>query len=71
MIHPRTKHVVNDPKGEDANPAEPQMEFKPRLFKSMKIQKTRLPNFKEMTIITGRKFEKNVSLKYSKYTGIA
>ena len=48
MVHPRTKHAMNDLRGEDANPTEPQMEFKLRLFKIIEIQKT-LSDFKEMT----------------------
>ncbi|GFZ18453.1 hypothetical protein Acr_27g0001920 [Actinidia rufa] len=35
MVHPRTKHAVNNPRGEKANPAEPPMEFKPRLSKML------------------------------------
>ncbi|GFZ05836.1 hypothetical protein Acr_18g0000060 [Actinidia rufa] len=29
MIRPRTKHASNDPRGEDTNPVEPDMEFQP------------------------------------------
>ena len=62
----RTKHASNDPKGEDSNPVEPEMEivFKPHMFKIMEIQKTWLPEFKDRPIITGCEFERNFSFKY-------
>ena len=65
-MHPRTKHVSNDSRGDDTNPVELEMEFKPRLFKNMDIQKTRLPEFKERPIITGQEFKKNFPFKYCK-----
>ena len=65
MIHQRTKHASNDPSGEDTF-AEPKIEFKPRLFKNIEIQKMWLPEFKERPIITRREFEKKFPLKYHK-----
>ena len=59
MIHPRTKHASNDLRGEDINPAKPEMEFKPWLFKSIEIQKMWLSEFKERPIITRRELKKN------------
>ena len=47
MMHLRNKHASNDPRGEDTNPAEPEMEFKPWLFKNIEIQKTWLSNSKK------------------------
>ncbi|GFZ18466.1 hypothetical protein Acr_27g0002050 [Actinidia rufa] len=60
----RTKHTSNDLMGVDPNPAELEMVFKTRLFKTFEFQKTWLPEFKEMLIIMGREFERNFSLKY-------
>ena len=66
MIPPKNKHAVNGPRGQDANTIEPPLVFKPRLFKSEKIQKMWLSNFKERTIITERDFKVNFPLKYYK-----
>ena len=66
MIHHRTKHNVNDPRGQASNPVEPLLVFKPRLFKNEKIQKTWLSDFKERIIIIGRDFKVNFPLKYYK-----
>ena len=52
MICPRTKHASNDPWGEDTNPAQPEMVFNLRMFKTMDIQRTWLPEFKDRPIIT-------------------
>ena len=60
----RTKHASNDPRGDDPNPTEPEMVFKPRLFKTLKIQRTWLPEFKDRPIITGWEFERSFPLKY-------
>ncbi|GFS38866.1 hypothetical protein Acr_00g0059940 [Actinidia rufa] len=57
------KHASNDPKGDDPNPSELPRVFKPRMFKSMDIQRTGLPEFKDRPITTGREFERNFPLK--------
>ncbi|GFZ18470.1 hypothetical protein Acr_27g0002090 [Actinidia rufa] len=60
----RTKHASNDPRGDDPNPAEPEMVFKPRLYKIMDIQRTWLPEFKDRPIITGCEFDRSCPLRY-------
>ena len=60
----RTKHASNDLKGVDPNLIEPAMVFKPRMLKTMEIQKKLLPEFKDRPIITGWEFKRNFSLKY-------
>ena len=63
MIRPRTKHAVNDPKGDGAGLSNPlPLVFKPCLFKNLGIQATWLPDFKERNIITGR----NIDVKFPK-----
>ena len=57
-------HTSNDLRGDDPNPAELEMVFKTRLFKTFEFQKTWLLEFKEMLIIMGREFERNFPLKY-------
>ena len=64
MIRPRTKHASNDPKGQDTNLVEPEKVFKPRMFKTMEIQKMWFPELKDRPIITGREFERSFPLKY-------
>ena len=64
MIHPRTKHASNYPKGESANPSEALLVFKLQLFKNEEIQKTWLSDFREWTIIIERDFNFKFSLKY-------
>ncbi|GFY87606.1 hypothetical protein Acr_05g0012450 [Actinidia rufa] len=60
----RTKHASNDPRGNDPNPAKAEMVFKPWMFKTMEIQRTWLPEFKDRLIIMGQRFEKSFHLKY-------
>ncbi|GFZ21468.1 hypothetical protein Acr_29g0006300 [Actinidia rufa] len=60
----RTEQVSNDQRDDDPNPAKLEMVFKSRMFKTMDIQKTWLPQFKDRPIITGRKFERSFHLKY-------
>ena len=64
MMHSITKHASNDPRGDGPNPVELEMFFKPRMFKSMDIQRTWLPEFKDRPIITGREFERIFPVKY-------
>ena len=59
-----TKHASNDTKGDNPNPAEPEIVFKPRLYKTLEIQKTWLPVFKDRPIIAGWEFEWSFPLKY-------
>ena len=59
MMHYRTKHTPNNSRDENTNP-EPPMDFKPQLFKNLKIQKTWLLEFKERPIITRREFDTQV-----------
>ena len=58
------KHASNDPRGDDFNPDEPNLVFKPQYFKSLEIQRRWVPEFKERHIITGREFVRNFPLKY-------
>ncbi|GFZ16824.1 hypothetical protein Acr_26g0000940 [Actinidia rufa] len=44
----------NDLRGEDTNLTKPEVVFKMRMFKTIDIQKTWLPEFKDRPIITGR-----------------
>ena len=44
------KHTSNDPRGDDPNPAEPDMVFKPRLFKTIEI--------------TRREFQRSFPVRY-------
>ena len=60
-----TKHASNDPRGDDPNPAEPEMVFKPRFFKTLDIQRKWLSEFKERPIITGREFERSFAMQAS------
>ncbi|GFS44404.1 hypothetical protein Acr_00g0090140 [Actinidia rufa] len=60
----RAKHASNDPRGDDPNPIEPPMVFKPRYYKTMEIQRTWLSEFKDRPIITGRDFERNFLVRY-------
>ncbi|GFZ03215.1 hypothetical protein Acr_15g0018230 [Actinidia rufa] len=59
-----TKHASNNPRGDDPNPNEAPIVFKPRLYKTMKIQRTWLPEFKDQPIIMGREFERSFPIKY-------
>ena len=54
----------NDLGGKDTNPIKPEVVFKTRMFKTIDIQKTRLPEFKNRPIITGHEFERSFPLKY-------
>ncbi|GFS46232.1 hypothetical protein Acr_00g0100940 [Actinidia rufa] len=46
----RTKHASNDPRGNDPNSASTEMVFKPRMFKTMEIQRMWLSEFKDRGI---------------------
>ena len=59
-----TKHACNDPRGDNPNPTEPEMVFRPQMFKTMDIQKTWLLEFKDRPIITGWEFERSFPVKY-------
>ena len=56
------KHASNDPGGDNPNPNETDLVFKPQYFKSLELQRRWVSEFKERHIITGREFEKNFPL---------
>ena len=60
----RIKHTSNDSRGQETNLPKSGIVFKPWMFKTMKIRKTWLPEFKDRPIITGREFERSFPLKY-------
>ena len=59
-----TKHASNDPRGNVPNPSEPGMVFKPQWFKTMEIQWTWVPEFKERPFLTGCDFDRSFPTKY-------
>ncbi|GFZ21890.1 hypothetical protein Acr_29g0010520 [Actinidia rufa] len=59
-----TKHASNNPRGDNPNPADPDMIFKPWWFKTIEIQRTWHPEFKERPILTGRDFDRSFLAKY-------
>ena len=59
-----TKHASNYPRGDVPNLGEPGRVFKHRWFKTMEIQQTWVPEFKEQTILTGWDFYRSFPAKY-------
>ncbi|GFY92658.1 hypothetical protein Acr_08g0010540 [Actinidia rufa] len=72
MMRSRTKHAVNDLRGDGSGPSNPPpLIFKPCLFKNEKIQATWLPDFKERAIITGRNINDYFGFLQSRWEELA